>query len=372
MKKVVWPLITLVMVAVLLLGAIGCAAPAPEPAPAPAPTPAPAPKTIPLRLATHNPSIGFIADKINWFASEANKQTDGVLEIEAFWGGSLAGATEIGEAVEMGTADMSVMLTGYFPQKWAYASAGFEALNIAGAKHGEGAKAYMQLREEFPEVKGEFEDNNQKLLAVWDTPPIGIPSKRPLATMADFQGLTIRSPGVTLGQLFDTVGSKVIAISSSEEYDALSKGIIEAGMATVTTMVKKKLWEVTSYLTYPFDVIGTMPTCYSITINLGVWNKLSPEQQKVLQELGDQLTNNMSTMEMEAVETEMQIVKDAGMEIIPFSQSDVEPWRAKVVRKMYEDYVKTTEERGHPEARKILDRYCELLGFDPYKYPMPQ
>ena len=110
---------------------------------------------------------------------------------------------------------------------------------------------------------------------------------------------------------------------------------------------------------------------YAVNINLDVWKSLPADIQVVMEDVVSELSD-LYTLWLIRDEVKFEkIFKDAGIKFYELSAADTEAWRAKIVREGYETYVKRVEGMGYPNAREIMDRYAELLGWDPYEYPMP-
>ena len=328
-------------------------------------------KEIKLNMATWGPPKGTIAKALQWYVDEVGKRTDQRVKIKIFWAGSLAKPMELPHAVRTGTADMAAMLSGYFQELFPFAAVGLEVLLLAGVDCGEGTRAYWQLRGEFPEVAGEFEKQNQKLLAVWDPSPVDIVSVNPIKNVGDFKGLKLRAVGSIYPRIFSPVGAVCITMPSPEQYDAMSRGLIKAAPANLETAYKFKLYEVAKYYLRT-GFMGTMPTLYGITINLDVWKRLPPDVQHVLKEVAEEYMEKYPDREARANRELEKVFRDNGVEFNTLPVAEQKAWRAKVVRPIYEDYIKRTEGRGYSNARKILDRYCELLKFNPYEHPISE
>jgi len=140
---------------------------------------------------------------------------------------------------------------------------------------------------------------------------------------------------------------------------------------SIETIYKWKLYEVAKYR-LGVKFLGTTPNLYSISINLDVWKKLPPDVRQVLKEVGEGYMKNYPKWSVEEGKKYEKVFRDSGVKYNMLPDADLEVWEAKVARPVYEEYVKKTEKKGYSNARRILDRYAELLNFNPYKYPMPK
>jgi len=323
-------------------------------------------KEINLNLATWGPPTGAIAQGIQWYADEVVKRTGHRVKIKIFWAQSLAKQMELPHACRTGTADMVAMLPVYHPELFPFMAANMECLILWGGEIGQGIKPYRKLREEFPEVRGEFEKQNQRLLAFWEYARMDVISKKPIKGLADAQGVKMRSAGMVLSKIFKAAGFIPVTMPSTEAYDAASGGVVDALLASPETTYKFKWYEVCKYWTRT-GILGSI-VAYGISINLNVWNKLPTDVQEVMDRVGSELTDRYPTLLFEENKRCEKIFRDAGVKFYELPLADQEAWRKKVARSSFEDYVKKMEKTGYPNARKILQRYGELLGYKPWEY----
>jgi len=227
-------------------------------------------------------------------------------------------------------------------------------------------EAYRKLRDEFPQVRDEFKKQNQKLLAFWEGGKLDVISRKPIKSLADAKGVKIRAIGVVLHKIFKEAGFIPVTLPATEAYDAVSRGVVDAIIALPDTTYKFKWYEVCKYWTRT-GILGSI-VAYGISINLNVWNKLPTDVQEVMDRVGSELTDRYPTLLFEENKRYEKIFRDAGVKFYELPLADQEAWRKKVARSSFEDYVKKMEKTGYPNARKILQRYGELLGYKPWEY----
>ncbi|PJB39726.1 MAG: hypothetical protein CO106_10540, partial [Deltaproteobacteria bacterium CG_4_9_14_3_um_filter_44_9] len=107
---------------------------------------------------------------------------------------------------------------------------------------------------------------------------------------------------------------------------------------------------------------------YGISINLDVWNKLPTDVQEVMERVGSELTDRYPGLLIEETKKYEKVFRDAGVKFYELPVADQKAWKKKVARPSFEEYVKRVEKMGYPNARKILQRYGELLGYKPWEY----
>jgi TRAP-type C4-dicarboxylate transport system substrate-binding protein len=116
-------------------------------------------------------------------------------------------------------------------------------------------------------------------------------SKRPLNTLADFEGLQTRTHSVPLGDLISGLGASPQTMAFADVYTALERGILDAGVTGSTPGYGQKWHEVTKYVVGPIE---SRPHTL-ITMNTTEWNRLPPNFQQIIREEGQQhIADNLS------------------------------------------------------------------------------
>tara|TARA_Y100000813_G_scaffold196697_1_gene180651 strand:+ start:561 stop:1601 length:1041 start_codon:yes stop_codon:yes gene_type:complete len=106
-------------------------------------------------------------------------------------------------------------------------------------------------------------------------------SKKRIASVADFQGVKIRSPEGLAAEVFKRVGAAPVALPFSEVYTSLEKGIVDAADASAyVNNASKGMHKIAQYPIYPG--IHSMAVLEFI-VNQKVWDKLSQGEKDMLE-----------------------------------------------------------------------------------------
>lgn len=147
-------------------------------------------------------------------------------------------------------------------------------------------------------------------------------SKKPIYTIADFQGLKLRTPSGLTHSLFAKLGAVPINLPGSEAYTALDTGVIDAlERLGLTSNWDEGYHEITDYVLYPgFHAPGGMQ---HILINQDEWNKL-PDDLKAIFKAFVTVTNRHFLYGILANETiSLKKMIDYGLEWVQFSEADM-------------------------------------------------
>lgn len=143
----------------------------------------------------------------------------------------------------------------------------------------------------------------------------------------DFKGLKIRvSPVYT--PLVSALGGAPISMAPGEIFTGLERKVVDGFGWTYTGIDTLGLHEVSKYvIDHPFYSLDTV-----VLMNKGVYDKLSPELQRGLTEVAEELERRHSAYMAASLRKEDEKLKKLGIEFIKFSPADAE----KYVRTAYD------------------------------------
>lgn len=106
-------------------------------------------------------------------------------------------------------------------------------------------------------------------------------TNKPIETPADLEGMKIRVPG---SQIFIStlaaMGASPQAIPFTETYSGVQQKVVDGLEGSILTMYSTKIFEVANVMSLTKHFLGTV----GIYISPSVWDKLSPEQQAIVEE----------------------------------------------------------------------------------------
>ena len=110
-------------------------------------------------------------------------------------------------------------------------------------------------------------------------------SSVPLEDLDSYEGKNIRQHSTILGDLLAGLGAAGQFVAFADVYTALERGVLDAGITGGTPGYGQRWYEVTDYLYGP--IVGSIGVTY-VTVNGEKWNELSPENQAILKEIGQE------------------------------------------------------------------------------------
>ena len=220
----------------------------------------------------------------NMYAKAVAEASKNEIEIKVFPADQLGNQRQLVEGAQLGTTDMVLtsdsMLSNFIPE--------FSVLNLPfifrDIDH-VGKVMDGPVGDHFKEVA------NKKGLVVlgwWENGFRSITnSKHPINTVSDLKGLKLRvSPGKLAVTTFKTFGALATPMATGEVYSALQLGTIDGQENSASFVLGQKYYEVQKYLSITRHQHNVEP----LVISKHVYKKLTPEQQKVLQDEAKKLT----------------------------------------------------------------------------------
>ncbi len=165
--------------------------------------------------------------------------------------------------------------------------------------------------------------------------------KTPVNSPKDLDGLKIRTQeSQTSVKLVNSLGGSATPIAWGELYTALQQGVVDGAENNPPSFYLSKHYEVCKY--YSLDEHTAVPDV--LIISTKIWNSLSSNEQKWLQEAVDESTVYQRIIWKEASQLALEEVQKAGVEVI---HPDKDPFVEKI-QSLYEEY------KDKPEIYNLL------------------
>jgi len=321
-----------------------------------------------LRLAHFFPANHVIETKVSQGWSEAIfEATDGRIKIDTYPAETLLKATETYEGVVEGVADIGISVYAYTRGRFPV----LETLLLPGVSF-YNSEASSWAAQEAIEKLNPVELQDVHHVWTWGSGPADLYTKKPVRTLEDIAGLQI---GATAGPRADglaALGATPVIMPMSEWYEALSRGVMDGGLAPMEALFGFRLGEVTG------ECITLTPFLYNQlffnVMNKETWDSLPPDLQKIFTDTtADFYAATMPTLWDEINKNGYEYVK--GMkdpQVTILSAEETERWLS-FLPPIQEGYVGFLNDRGLPGAdilqtmKDLADKYNALYpDFAPY------
>jgi tripartite ATP-independent transporter DctP family solute receptor len=181
-------------------------------------------------------------------------------------------------------------------------------------------------------------------------------SKRPIRQPEDLRGLNIRVPGIAIvADIFRALGANPVSMNFDKAQQAFRQGTVDGQENPVALIIPYQIWAVHKYVTLWHYAIDPL----ILAVNARTWMSLSPDDRKVVQQIGDvimaeQKREARDGLENATIVTDM-LQKIYEMEVSQLSQAEVEVFRA-TTRTVYDNWANVVGIDLVRSAEKIVER----------------
>ncbi len=256
---------------------------------------------------TYTPTHPYGRADEEWIA-RIHEQTDGRVQITAFWGGSLITSREGIDELNAGVADMAYIAP-------IYATSGYD-LNRMTPQFFYGyddaqkvLQVYLDLWNEYPQFAEEL-GGAQVLGYNVGTPMHLMLREKPFTQVSDLQGLRIRSAADYIGAL-SAAGAEGVTMPMTDTYPSLQRGVLDGVIAPYEALRSLSFAEVINYYSELPHSRGAYP---SRAINAQAWDSLPQDIQQVFLDNIDWLTQATYDYAQEAEDAGRSYGEEQGVE----------------------------------------------------------
>ena len=268
-----------------------------------------------------------------WMSKEIAQRSNGTLQIRYHPGTLLTKEAEIVDAVKSGNIAMGTPVGA--------ASSLIPEMGVFMVPYlvRDYNQAYTMFNGEVGKQLAELIERKYKLRVLiymdmgfrhfWNT-------KRPINTPDDLKGLKLR---VQQGKVFaDTVnglGASAVPMGWNEVIPAVQQGVVDGADLPVANIFNLKAYEVSKYASLTFHNYSPTMTI----INPSIWKALSPQHQKLLQDIAMQAQTRMRN-DVESVDSlagAKKLLEPVGMVV---NQADIAAFRKVAEKNIWPQYKK--------------------------------
>lgn len=302
-----------------------------------------------------------------WFLNEVAARSDGRIEVEYYWAGSLHKTGEHYQGIQDGSCDITFLNYGYYSTElpisrgveWKYR----DSCTQAGA---DGFfQAINELYEENAVWQSEYEDYNMKVLYMSNWGNEACLFKTPLQNYRDMAGLKLRSYGIE-GDVLAAFGAVPMSIANNDAYTSIETGVIDGitsfGLRTAATMA---LHEQAPYIV---DIGSGIQGPSAVVIRKDLWDSFPEDIKALFMEVRQELFDGKFGEIMNQTATDaVKIMVDAGCSFSSWSDEAVAEAAALCLPVLESNWINdmvSMKFMTEDECKDFLARLDELC----YKY----
>jgi TRAP-type transport system periplasmic protein len=295
---------------------------------------------IKLTASSYLPPAHMMSAMMGDMLKEIQTLSNGRLEITYAAGGSILTAAKTADGLEQGLADIGLSHIGYNPGRFPVTEA--VDLPIGYPSSWVGTKVALDYIAKYQPK--EWDNFHLLILNGGTTAAINM-AKKPVRTMDDLKGMTMRGAGEVADAL-KALGATPRDMPMSEVYEGMSKGTIDGLLVGAESLKSFKLADVTKYTTF-VPSVGNQYLFY-IAMNGTKWKSMPADLQKIFndvcakyQESSAVGWNNINVVGFQTAITQ-------GAEFITLSSDEAARWKT-AVQPVMDNYVTKMVGKGFDE-----------------------
>lgn len=281
------------------------------------------------------PTHGQCLAAMSW-AKEIEKRTNGQVTIQIFPTGTLTKPQQCYDGVVNGISDIGMSVFAYTRGRFPV----MEALDLP-LGYPSGLVA-TRMANEFYNTFQPDELKDVQVLYLHGHGPGLLHTKKPVESMADLQGMKIRSTGLS-AKIVETLGGVPVAMPQPSTYEALQKGVVEGTLGPIEVLKGWKQGEVIKSTTDCKSVGYT--TAMYVVMNKEKWSQLPADVQKIFAEVSQEWIDVHGQTWDKDDEDGRAFTLSLGNQILELSDSENAIW-TEAVQPIIDGYAAGAKEKG--------------------------
>jgi len=221
------------------------------------------------------------AEAVNYIAEQIEERTNGEVKVEQNWGGALFKTNAALESIGLGVADMGLIIG-------AYSASEFPELQMAGLQLKPAhpwvmMQAMYELFTTNEQLQERLDEMNLVYIGTFSlSPGILACSGEGVRSLDDVPGTKFAHTGSST-DVFAELGGNLVSMPIYDVYQGMETGLVECSVTYAYYTVASKLNELIDTITdMHFSSLASLGTF----INKDTFERLSPEQQEVILQVG--------------------------------------------------------------------------------------
>ena len=258
------------------------------------------------------------------------------------------------DAVRDGLVDLSYVTASYTPAR--HIMPLLAELPGSGETALVNSVAYSRIHWKYFQKVGEYK--GVKLLGVFTHGPGQMFTKKPVRTIADVQGLKIRTGGGIAEKVAKALGTSAFVKPAPESYELLSSGVADGVFFPLESIISFKLDTVLEQATlFPG---GMYSSSFGFFMNEDKWNKLPKQDQEAIEKISGEHIARLAGASWDDVDRKgLEALKKSGVKIVNANSelvAEVKKRSAPIV----DDWVRDATAKG-VDGAKILAEFRDEL-----------
>ncbi|KGJ03540.1 TRAP-type C4-dicarboxylate transport system, substrate-binding protein [Paracoccus halophilus] len=266
----------------------------------------------------------------------------------------LVAPNEMSTGLRDGVTDFGPLLMPYFIAEYPE-SALVSELSMLGSSPQVVSSAVTEYLVGCEPCQAEFSRNGQVYLGSDTTPLYQLLTTRPVRALDDFKGLKVRSGSPFYAAYIEAMGGVAVQMQSSELFESLSQGVIDATFSSPHEIIANRLGDVIDYVTVIDQ--GVFNGAAVMTASRLLWDRMDTADRQALAVAAQYgLAEGLAGFDRQVAE-----VRDQNMVEFITPDPEVIEARDKFNAERLAGAAEVLASRGVTDAQAKVDRYKELI-----------
>jgi len=281
------------------------------------PQPAPA-QTFSLKYASPLAPGGWSEDYAKKYCDGIAQATNNQVTVKYFMGASLGKATDQGEMLKNGMADIVYHAPAFTPGLFPVSEA--SAVPFLITDPFKVAQFHTEVSQN-PKVT-EFKD--VKVVAFLATNPTNLFLKsKEIKTAAELKGMKIRGVGGVYSQTIEALGASPVSIPTAEVYSGLDKNLVEGLTTNSNFLTQIKGWEVLKFGIRD----GINGGVHMMLMSKKTWDSFPADLQKKIDAFHTSYAKDFITYSANDDQASFDLLAKNGMKIYSLTPAELANWK---------------------------------------------
>jgi len=261
------------------------------------------------------------------------------------------------DAIRDGLADVSFDVHGYTPGRFKLTE--LVELPFMGDSAESTSVAYQRIYEKY--LAKLDEHKGLKVLAVFTHGPGHIlNTKRPIARLADLDGLKIRVGGGMVNEIGKVMDVNVTLKPAPQSYELLSSGVMDGVFFPAESVPSFKLEKLIKYRTsFPG---GLYNTSFAIVMNRDAWAKIPKQDQEIVSKLAGEHLARMIGRAWDAADRKgIAVMQASNVEVVNASKAFIDEVKTKTST-LENKWFSEAKTRGLENPAQVMKEYRALIS----------
>lgn len=287
------------------------------------------------------------ADALEVWAKQVEEASNGELQVELSY--PPVDPRDLMDRVRSGISDAAWITHGYTTGRFVLTN--MVELPGNGGNAEQASRAFWKVYTE--EFADEGEHEGVVPIALFVHGPGMIHTREPIKTVADLEGLKIRTGGGTQGEIAERLGLVTVSAPATKAQELLSQGVADGVMFSLETIESFKLGDI---VTYHYTMPDNLYTAsMAIVMNENFLEELSDSQKEALWSVSGAELSALVGRAWDGADQEAK--EKFGADSVTVVDGEMKEKIDAALEGMDEDWIKRAEAEGVEDAAAVLEKY---------------